>query len=143
MREHTSRLLADDFVFLEAPRWHESRLWVTDVFDSIVYSLDLLGNRTIVLSGLPPRPSSINFLPDGTLIVVASVKRQLLRLVSGRLELHADLSTLSAGDLSDFMVDGSGRIYVSNFGYDLFAGAPLQPTCLHTVGTDSNFQMAW
>jgi sugar lactone lactonase YvrE len=134
--------LADDFVFLEAPRWHEGRLWVTDVFDSIVYTVELDGRRSVVFSGLPPRPNSIGFLPNGTLVIVSSVNKQLLKLVDARLELHADLSAHAAGDLNDFVIDGSGRIYVGNFGYDLFGGAPVMPTQIHSVGLDGAVSIA-
>lgn len=142
MKEHASRLFADDFVFLEAPRWHSGRLWVPDVFDSILYALDADGRRSVVHAGLPPRPNSIGFLPDGTLIVVSSVSKQLLKLVGGKLQLHADLSGHAAGDLNDFVIDGSGRIYSGNFGYDLFGGAPLASTNIHRVEADGTVSVA-
>lgn len=142
MKEHSSQLLADDFVFLEAPRWHAGRLWVPDVFDSILYSLDADGRRSVVYAGLPPRPNSIGFLPDGTLLIVSSVARHLVRLVGGRLERHADLSQHATGDLNDFVVDESGCVYVGNFGYDLFAGAPLAPTAIHRVDPDGTVSIA-
>ena len=142
MRERTSELFAEDFVFLEAPRWHNGRLWVPDVFDSILYALDGEGRRTVVRSGLPPRPNSIGFLPDGTLIIVSSVNKQLVKLVDGRLAVYADLSSHAAGDLNDFAVDGSGGLYVGNFGYDLFAGDPLKPTDILRVAPDGTVSIA-
>jgi sugar lactone lactonase YvrE len=32
-------LFADGFMFLEAPKWHDGRLWVSDVFDHKVCAL--------------------------------------------------------------------------------------------------------
>ncbi len=142
MKELTSQLFADDFIFLEAPRWHAGRLWVPDVFDSILYSLDSMGRRTVEHAGLPTRPNSIGFLQDGTLLIVSSVDRRLLRWVNGRLEPYADLSAYAAGDLNDFAIDGTGRVYIGNFGYDLFGGAPLKPTAVHRVDPDGRISVA-
>lgn len=142
MRERKAELFADDFVFLEAPRWHQDRLWVCDVFDAKLYTLDIGGKRTLVLDALPPRPNSIGFLPDGTPVIVASVQRQLMKIVDGALSMHADLSALATGDLNDFVVDDCGRIYIGNFGYDLFAGAPIAPTDLHVVELDGSVRIA-
>ena len=36
------------------------------------------------------------------------------------------------------VVDGQGRAYVGNFGFDLMAGAPLEPTALHRVDPDGH-----
>ena len=133
--------IADDFIFLEAPRWHRDRLWVPDVFDSILYEIDGLGARHVVVDHLPPRPNSIGFMPDGTLLIVSSVARQILKLVNGKLEVHADLADWAAGDLNDFAVDGHGRIYIGNFGYDLFGGEAKRNTFIHIVEPDGTVRV--
>lgn len=45
MRTYQPLLFAEDFIFLEAPRWRDNRLWVSDVFDHTVYVLGLNGVR--------------------------------------------------------------------------------------------------
>lgn len=141
MNEHQAVLFADDFIFLEAPRWHQDRLWVCDVFDFKLYAIRPDGGRTLVCEALPPRPNSVGFLPDGTPVIVASVGRQLMRIVNGTLSVHADLSAFATGDLNDFAVDECGRIYIGNFGYDLFAGAPTALTDLHIVELDGSVRV--
>ncbi len=39
MEQLEPKLFADGFMFLEAPKWHDGRLWVSDVFDHKVYAL--------------------------------------------------------------------------------------------------------
>ena len=142
MKKLEPRLLADDFIFLEAPRWHEGQLWVPDVFASILYRIDVNGRKTIEIENLPPFPNSIGFLPDGSLLVISSADRRILRFVDGKSDTYADLSTACAHHLNDFVVDEDGRIYVGNFGYDIHAGAPEQPTCLHMIDTDRSIRVA-
>lgn len=138
MQELTAQRFADDFIFLEAPRWHEGHLWVPDVFDCTLHKIDAQGRRQVVKTDLPPRPNSIGFLPDGTPLIVSSRARQLLKLVDGKLVLHADLSGWAAGDLNDFAVDDDGRIYVGDFGYDLYAGDEPRETAIHIVDPDGS-----
>jgi sugar lactone lactonase YvrE len=132
MREFETTLLAGDFVYLEAPRWFQGQLWVSDVFDSKLYRVSASGERKVVCE-VPNRPSGIGFLPCGTPIVVSSTDRKLMKVVGGMLEVYADLSGVASGDLNDFVVDERGRIYVGNFGYDLFGGEPMRPTDIHVV----------
>lgn len=142
MKKIEPTLFADDFIFLEAPRWHDGQLWVPDVFDSILYRLDADGRKTVVLEGLPPRPNSIGFLPDGSLLIVSSFDRRILRVVDGKIEPYADLSQVTDHHLNDFAIDKDGRVYVGNFGYDLFGGASQQPTALHMIDLDASIRTA-
>jgi sugar lactone lactonase YvrE len=142
MTDLQSQLFADGFIFLEAPRWYQGHLWVPDVFGQKLYKLDQSGAKTVIVENLPPRPNSIGFLPDGTLLIVSSVKRQILKLVDDDLLTYADLSQDATGDLNDFAIDQSGRVYIGNYGYDLFGGAPKQETCVHLVEQDGAIRVA-
>ena len=140
-KEHRPTLWADDFVFLEAPRWRQDRLWVSDVFDKKLYTIQPDGSRT-VLRELPHRPCGIGFLPDGTAVVVSMRDRKILRIVDDGFEVYADLSGLATGDLNDLVVDEQGRIYVGNFGYDFHGGAPKAATDMHVVELDGSTRVA-
>jgi sugar lactone lactonase YvrE len=142
MKTHEAKPLASDFIFLEAPRWHEEALWVPDVFDNILYRVDMAGSKEVFVNNLPPRPNSLNFLPDGTPLIVSSIARHINKIVDGKLELYADLSKFATGDLNDFGVDETGRLYVGNFGYDIFAGEPIKLTSIHTVEPDNSVRVA-
>jgi sugar lactone lactonase YvrE len=141
MREREAVPFATDFLFLEAPRWRDDLLWISDVFAGKVYTLDASGNRTLVCD-VPQRPAGLGFLPDGTPIIVSMRDRKLLKLKGSSLHVHADLSTIATGDVNDFVIDERGRIYVGNFGYDFHGGAPQAPSDLHLVEPDGAISVA-
>jgi sugar lactone lactonase YvrE len=71
-------------------------------------------------------PFSIDWLPDGRLLVVAGPEGRLLRQEpDGSLVDHADLRGLGAG-LNEVVVDGRGRVYV-NGGTDFRPGEGKAP----------------
>lgn len=104
-------VLLEGLVFPESPRWYEGRLWFSDVYARQVLAVGLDGQREIVAQ-LDDDPSGLGFLPDGTPIVALMRRRQVIRLVAGRTEVHADLSDMPVGFLNDMVVDGRGRAYV-------------------------------
>lgn len=128
-----------DFIFLEAPRWHQNRLWVSDVFDKKLYTIEADGTRTM-LAEVPQRPCGIGFLPDGSAVVVSMRDRQILKLGHDGLIPFADFSALANGDLNDLIVDAQGRIYVGNFGFDYHGGAPIATTQMLTVEPDGTMR---
>ncbi|MBC2834517.1 SMP-30/gluconolactonase/LRE family protein [Paragemmobacter straminiformis] len=135
MREHRATLLADGFKFLEAPKWHDGQLWVSDVFDNRVFALTPDGERREVCF-VPARPSGQGFLPDGRHIVVSAADCRLVEVRDGNLSTYADLSSYAAGYVNDFAIDADGRIYVGDFGYDYDAGEARKTTKLHRVDPD-------
>jgi sugar lactone lactonase YvrE len=119
MANYTLETLADDFVFLEGPRWHGGQLWLSDMWGNTVYTLSEAGRRGKVAT-LPQRPSGISFLPDGRVVVVSMVDRRLMLVgAGGNLSQYADLSGMVSHDINDTVCDAAGNIYVGNFGYDL------------------------
>jgi sugar lactone lactonase YvrE len=130
----TPRLLLDDLVFAEGPRWHDGRLWFSDIHAHEVVAVDLEGRRETLLT-VPARPSGLGFLPDGRLLVIGMADRRVLRLDPGGAALHADISGLAAF-CNDMVVDGRGRAYVDNDAYDLFSGAEYRPGSLVLVTPD-------
>jgi len=111
----TPELLTDDLVFGEGPRWRDDRLWFSDMHGEAVWTVDLAGHKEKV-ADLPGRkPSGLGFLPDGDLLIVSMLERQILRLHGEALSLHADLSDLVADGLNDMVVDQHGRAYVGSF----------------------------
>ncbi len=140
MREHKAERLIDDFIFLEGPKWHGGKLWVSDVFDHKVYRLGLDGSREVVCE-VPNRPSGLGFLPDGTPIVVSSKDFRLYRIAGDQIVEYADLTNHATGQVNDFAVDAQGRIYVGNFGYDYDGGEARKTTNLHRVDPDGTISV--
>src|SRR6202790_1613138 len=92
----------------------------------------MTGKREVIC-GVPNRPSGLGWLPDGRMLVVSMTDRKLLRQEAGGLKLHADLSKLASYHCNDMVVDGRGRAYVGNFGYDIIKGEPKKPAELVMV----------
>jgi len=134
------QLLLDGLIFPEGPRWHDGRLWFSDMHAHEVVAVDESGRRETIVE-VPGSPSGLGWLPDGRLLVVSMQDRRLLRLEDGRLVEHADLSRLAPFHCNDMVVDARGRAYVGNFGFDLHGGAKFAPTCLVLVTEDGRAQI--
>src|SRR4051794_40603719 len=73
----------------ESPRWHDGRLWFANWVAQEIVALDLEG-RSEVIARLPSFPFSLDWLPDGTLLVIAGREGRLLRgQADGTLVTHA------------------------------------------------------
>jgi len=112
-----TRVLLDGLAFGEGPRWHNGRLWFSDMHAYQVMTVDLSG-RTEIIVRVPGQPSGLGWLPDGRLLVVSMTDRRLLRLESGGLVEAADLSKLASYHCNDMVVDRQGRAYIGHFGFD-------------------------
>ena len=117
-------VLVEGLAFAEGPRWHDGRLWYSDMHRRVVEAVDVDGNVETMVE-VPDDPSGLGWLPDGRLLIVAMRTRRLLRVEpDGSLVTHADLAELASFHCNDMVVDASGRAYVGNFGFDLHAGGP-------------------
>ncbi|MER7546157.1 SMP-30/gluconolactonase/LRE family protein [Actinomadura sp.] len=133
----TAHTVISGFRFLEAPRWRDGRIWVSDFYTHQVVSAREDGADLQVEAVVPEQPSGLGWLPDGRLLVVSMRDRRILRReADGSLVVHADLGEHATGHLNDMVVDTEGRAYVGNFGFDLMGGAPLETTALHRVDPD-------
>jgi len=137
------RVVLDGLRFPEGPRWHEGRLWFSDMHDGRVWTIDDAGRAACVISLDGDEPSGLGWLPDGRLLVVAMHARKLLRReADGRLVEHADLSGIADFHANDMVVDAQGRAYVGNFGFDLHGRAPHRSTQLALVHPDGRAEVA-
>lgn len=117
-----ARVLVDGIYFGEAPRWRNGRLWFSDFHAHAVKSVSLAGDLRTEFE-IDDRPSGLGWLPDGSMLVVSMVKRQVLRRTAdGAISVHADLNGIATFHCNDMVVDAAGRAYVGNFGFDLAAG---------------------
>ncbi len=109
----------------ESPRWHEGRLWFADWVAQELIALEP-GGESEVMANVRSLPFSIDWLPDGTLLVTSGT--QVLRLEpDGSLVTHVDLSGLSEYGWNEIVVDGRGNTYVDNICFDFMAGAEFAP----------------
>ena len=133
----TLRPVLDGLAFPEGPRWHEDRLWFSDMHSHQVMTVTPEGEAQKMFH-VPQRPSGLGWLPDGRLLVVSMVDRKILRQDGQELVVHADLSELARFHCNDMVVDENGGAYVGNFGFDLDAGAKPSRTELIRVEADGS-----
>lgn len=110
--------------FGESPRWHDDRLWFSDWGSQEVIAVDLAGRSEMILRlSSDPLPFSLDWLPDGRLLILSAGQRRVLRREpDGSLVTHADLNGLSDYPWNEIVVDGRGNAYVNNIGFDFPAG---------------------
>jgi len=130
-------VLIDGLVFPESPRWHNGKLWFSDMHAHRVMTIDLNGNAETVVE-VPGQPSGLGWLPDGRLLVVSMTDRRLLRLDPAGLAEVADLRKLASFHCNDMVVDQQGRAYVGNFGFDLIEQQPFAPAEIVLVTPDGD-----
>lgn len=131
------KILLDGLTFPEGPRWRDGRLWLSDMHDNRVLTVDLNG-RSQTVCEVENQPSGLGWLPDGRLLVVSMADRRLLRLEPEGLVLHADLSALATYHCNDMVVDRQGRAYVGNFGSEISEGATPMAAALILVTPDGD-----
>ena len=105
--------LATGFCFGEGPRWFEGLLWFSDMLGEAVHTVTLSGSMTTL--PLPGHsPSGLGFRPDGSLLIVSTEDRRLLRYDGDTVDTVADLSALAPADLGDMVIDSHGRAYIGS-----------------------------
>ncbi|MCP5431698.1 MAG: SMP-30/gluconolactonase/LRE family protein [Alphaproteobacteria bacterium] len=135
-------LAAGGLSFPEGPRWRDGWLYFSDVHNFQVMRVAEDGRLEKVVK-VPHKPSGLGWLPDGRMLVVSMEDRKLMRLEGGKLRLHADLSQIAIWHCNDMVVDGAGRAYVGNFGWDLWTDRDSRvPAALALVHPDGRIETA-
>jgi sugar lactone lactonase YvrE len=115
-------VLASGFAYVESARWHDGRLWFAHWGTDEIVAVDLDGRTEVVGHGPGGLGWSIDWLPDGRLLVTGD---GLYRVEpDGSRVPQADLADLE-DDWNELVVDGRGNAYV-NGGCD-FEFDPADP----------------
>lgn len=142
VRVHQPEVVLEGLRFGEGPRWHEGRLWFSDMHDGVVLAMTPAGEVERICQ-VEAEPSGLGWLPDGRLLVVSMQDRRLLRREpDGRLVLHADLSLHAGWHCNDMVVAADGGAFVGNFGFDLHGGAEPCGANLIRVDPDGETRIA-
>lgn len=110
-----TRVVLDGLGFPESTRWHDGRTWLCNWGAGEVLAVTGDGEREVVTEvAAPTIPFSIDWLPDGRLLLIDGPRRLLLALEpGGELEVAADLTGLSDGPFNELVVDAAGNAYVN------------------------------
>ena len=120
MAPTATQLLRDGFQYLESARWHDGSLWFSDIPAGHVWRLWPQENKAEIVAEVHG-PSGLGFLPDGTPMVVSQELNALLRIVNGKTEEVADLDGVAV-KANDMWIDGNGRAYLTQIGWDYYRG---------------------
>src|SRR3954454_20672447 len=144
MTERAIRTVLDRMSYLEGPRWHDGRLYVSDFYTGAIVAVDLDGGaEPETVATVPEQPSGLGWMPDGSLLAVSMRDRRLLRFRDGgEPEVHADLADLAPWHLNDMVVDSQGRAFVGNFGFDLMAGGAIRTAAIIRIDADGTATVA-
>jgi sugar lactone lactonase YvrE len=129
-----TRVLAEGFAYVESPRWHEGRLWFAHWGTGEIVAVDLEGRAEVVGRGREGLGWSIDWLPDGRLLVTGETLS--VQQPDGTLTEYADLSGLGIAGWNEIVVDGRGNVYVNGMTFDFLAGEAPQPGVIALVTPD-------
>lgn len=133
------RVLAEGIGLGESPRWHEGRLWFADWVGREVIALDPDG-KSEVIAHVDAFPFSIDWLPDGPMLITAG--RKLLRMEpDGEVAEHADLGELTEFGWNEIVIDPRGNAYVNGAGFDMMAGAEFAPGIVAVLRPDGSAEV--
>jgi len=128
--------LLSGLVVGESPRWHAGRLWLSNWGAQEIVALDTAGHAEVVRRVPTTIPFSIDWLPDGRMLLVSGPEAKLLREeADGSLVEYADLGGLARG-WNEIVVDGRGNTYVNGSDYKFAPGEPFVPGVVALVTPD-------
>jgi len=135
------KILIENLMFPECPRWHGGNLWFSDMHGRRVFCVDLQGNiiETIDILG---EPGGLGWLPSGELLIVSMQERRVYRWSGNKLHQHACLADIHTRQSNDMVVDKLGNAYIGNIGFDIHSGEAPQLTALARVDAQGNVSKA-
>lgn len=137
-------IVADGLHMPECPRWHDERVWFSDIRGDTVYRIDD-GGHVSPVHRFPDgeEPAGLGWLPNGDLLVAGMANRVIYRVSNGRATVHADVKPLAPHQINDMIVTSAGTAFVTQLGFDLDAPQPNpQPTVVIRVHPDGTIGTA-
>src|SRR5436190_1998975 len=136
MTKDTVQVLMTGLAFGESPRWHDGRLWFSNWGAQEIIAVDPKGKSEVVVRlPFPSFPFSIDWLPDGRLLIISSSGQPLVRQESdGSLVPHANLSR----GFNEIVVDGRGNAYINAAGFNPLVGEKFAPGIITLVTPDGS-----
>jgi sugar lactone lactonase YvrE len=138
-----SEVVLEGLAFGEGPRWHDSRLWFSDMHAHVVHAFDPSTGALDSIVEVDGGPSGLGWDSNGALLIVSMDDRRLLRLdASGSLDEVADLSGYTDHPINDMVVSESGTAYIGSFGFDLHGGETPVNTVILAVDANGSHRVA-
>ena len=114
-RRSQPEVVSTDITYAEGLRWHDDRLWFSDMLRDQVRTLDLNGGIETVFD--VGEPSGLGFLDDGRVLIVARRPGSLLVGTPGESPIElAALTAQGVVGVNDLVADSEGRSYIGSNG---------------------------
>jgi sugar lactone lactonase YvrE len=136
--DHEPVVLSNGHAFLEGVRWHDGAAYASDFHKKQVLRWEGGEGDPEVIIELEDEPSGIDWTPEGVLVISSQVDRKLLKVVDGEAQEFADLREYAGGNANDLCIDGQGRSWVGNFGWDVYTDPVIKPAKLLRVDPDGS-----
>ena len=109
---------AQDLSWPEAPRWKDGLLWISDVHNFRVISIDAEGKIASEIK-IEGRPAGMDFIENDKILIATGVSKQLLEINTSNGEVHpvADLGESVKGSLNDLVTHKNGWSWVGDTGF--------------------------
>lgn len=120
------RVVLDGLAFVESARWHADRLWFAHWSVGEIIATDLDGHSKVMAPGRQAMGWSIDWLPDGRLLVTGE---SLLRQEpDASFVPHADLTGVARHNWNEIVVDHHrGNVYVNGADTSNFLAGQFPP----------------
>jgi sugar lactone lactonase YvrE len=137
---HETQVLLTGLAVGESARWHDGRLWFANWGAQEIVAVDLEGHSEVMVrvptTGIP---FSIDWLPDGRLLIVSGPEGKLLvQEPDAALTTYADLGGLTEHSWNEIVVDGRGNAYVNSINFDFMGGGEFAPGIVALVTPDGS-----
>jgi sugar lactone lactonase YvrE len=108
-------VVLDGLGFPESTRWRDGRVWLCNWGSGEVLAVTPDGQREVITQlAAQTLPFSIDWLPDGRLLLIDGPQRQLRCLeADGTLQTIADLTGFGSAPFNELVVDRAGNAYVN------------------------------
>ena len=136
MATSKTSVLLGGLAYVESARWHDNRLWFAHWGTEEIVAVDLEGSSEVVAQGRPGLGWSIDWLPDGRLLVTGEELSR--REPDGTMVRHADLRGVSEYGWNEIVVDGNGNAYVNGPGFDMMGGGEFAPGIIALLRPDGS-----
>ncbi|KAI0189071.1 calcium-dependent phosphotriesterase [Astrocystis sublimbata] len=140
----SAQLLADGMFFGESPRFHNGRLYMSDMTGHKIYIIDPVSGSKQVLTEVANQPNGLCFNNDGTLIYSSMFDAKLHKYdpAQDSHTLYADMSSFMEGYCGDMAIDRAGRVFLDDTGARVLHGEAPKPGRLLLIDQSGNTTVA-
>jgi sugar lactone lactonase YvrE len=132
----SGRILADNLIFPECPRFHDGHIYIVD--GPAVRRFDLAGNVGVAAQFPTMMLLGLQIEPDGTIYTGAAFDRTVHRAKDGKTDVVADLSAVVETPNNELVVLPGGEMLVGNMGFFILKGEAPVPSGLYRVAKDGS-----